>query len=306
MDIGPNILVIGNLNMDFVMQTSRVPLTGENVFGKDYCFVPGGKGGNQAVAAVMLGAKVHFAGKVGNDTYGIQLMKSLAQSGVSTEFLVMDNRLQTGLAAVMLEDNGQSSILIFSGANMDIQEQEIQKAFDNDYDSLLIQFEIPQQIVIEACRIARKRGIPVFVDAGPAQDFPLEEIRGIEILSPNEAEAQAMCGFAVNTGQKAQEAARILQQRSLAHYVVLKLGKRGAMLYSDGKAEFFPALKVQVVDTTAAGDAFTAAMTVEYLRHGDIHKAIRTANIAGAIAVTRLGAMPSLPTLEEIMKIGHN
>jgi ribokinase len=162
---------------------------------------------------------------------------------------------------------------------------------------------MPAGIVTEACRIAREKEIRVVVDAGPAQDFPLEEIQGLTILSPNEAEARAMCGIAADTDQRAVEAARILRQRSEARFVVLKLGGRGALLYSDGQAEFFPALEVEAVDATAAGDAFTAAMTVEYLRHGDIRRAVQTANIAGAIAVTRLGAQPSLPTKEEITGI---
>jgi len=286
--------------MDLVLRTPRVPLAGESFVGRDYSNIPGGKGANQAVAAALLGAKVDFAGKTGTDSNGVKLKEQLEKFGIGTEHFIMDEHSQTGLAAILLEDNGQNRIIVFLGANMQIRREDVQKALEKDYDAVIVQFEIPKEIVIDTCRTARKKNIPVIVDAGPAQDFPLEEIRGIDILSPNETETLAMCGIEPDSIKKASEAAKILKQRSDARYIVIKMGKKGAMLYSDEVTGLFPAPEVEAVDTTAAGDAFTAAMTVEYIKNGDIARAIRFANIVGAITVTRLGAQPSLPSLAEV------
>ena len=300
MEVKPNILVVGSINMDLVLRSSKIPVAGESFIGKDYCYIPGGKGANQAVAAALLGASVSFAGKAGSDSNGMRLKKLLEERGISTEFLMVDQNSQTGLAVVMLEDNGQNRIVVFPGANMEIQKEDIQKAFEKSYDAVLVQLEVPTEIVIETCRLAKEKNIPVFVDAGPAQSFPLENIKGIELLSPNESETYAMCGINVDTKERAEEAAKILMQRSDARFVVIKMGKDGAMLYSKDKMQFYPAIKVEVIDTTAAGDAFTAALTFEYIKHGDIERAIKFAIIVGAITVTRLGAQPSLPNIEEI------
>lgn len=302
MDKRPNILVVGSINMDLVLRTLRVPLAGESFFGRDYSYIPGGKGANQAVAAALLGAGIDFVGKVGKDSNGLRLKEELEKREISTRYFMVDEQSQTGLAVVMLEDNGQNRILVYSGANMQIRKEDIQKAFEKDYDMVIVQFEVPREIVIETCSLAKQRNIPVIVDAGPALDFPLEEIRGIHILSPNETETFSMCGIEPDSTEKAKEAAKILQQRCDANLIVIKMGKKGAMLYSDGRTELFPVPDVKVVDTTAAGDAFTAAMAIEYVKSGDIEKAIRFANIVGTITVTRLGAQPSLPSLYEVME----
>lgn len=295
-----NILVVGSTNMDLLLRTSRMPMVGETFIGRDYSYIPGGKGANQAVAAALLGANVDFVGKVGADTHGLRLKELLEKRAISTKYFTVDKTSQTGLAVVMLEGSGQNRIVLFPGANMQIQKEEIQNAFEKDYDAVVVQFEVPWEIVIETCRLAKQKRIPVVVDAGVAQGFPLEEIRGIDILSPNETEAFAMSGIEIDSVEKAKEAANILKQRSGARIVVLKMGKKGAMLVSDEISELYPVPEVEVIDTTAAGDAFTAAMTVEYINSGDIQRAIRFANIVGTITVTRLGAQPSLPSLSEV------
>lgn len=296
----PNILVVGSINMDLVLRTSRVPLAGESFLGSNYDYIPGGKGANQAVAAALLGANVDFVGKVGSDSNGFRLKELLEKKNISTKYFSVDEASQTGLAVVMLENSGQNRILVFLGSNMEIRIKDIQRAFEKDYDAVIIQFEIPEEIVIETCRLAKQKNIPVIVDAGPAKDFPLEQIKGIDILSPNETETFALCGIEIDTIEKAKEAAKILMDRSDAGMIVLKMGKNGAMLYSHDITEIYPVPEVKVIDTTAAGDAFTAAMTVEYINGGDIQRAIRFANIVGTITVTKLGAQPSLPLLSEV------
>ena len=191
----PDILVVGSINMDLLLRTPRVPMAGESFVGCDYGYIPGGKGANQAVAAALLGANVDFVGKVGSDAHGPKLKGLLEKNGVSARYLSVDESSQTGLAVVMLEDNGQNRIVVFPGANMQVRKEDVRRAFEKDYDAVIVQFEVSAEIVAETCRLAKEKGIPVVVDAGPAQDFPLEQIKGIDILSPNETETFAMCGI---------------------------------------------------------------------------------------------------------------
>lgn len=297
-----SILVVGSINMDLVLKTSRIPYAGESFFGDSYCHIPGGKGANHAVAAARLGAKVTFAGKIGNDANGMALKASLEKQGISTELLKVDENSPSGLAVIMLEESGQNRILVYSGANMELEPEEIVRAFEKSYDAVMLTLEIPQKVVIETCRKAKEKNIPVILDAGPAQSFPLEKISGIELLTPNETEATALTGLECNTKKDAEKAASALEEKSQARWIVIKMGEQGALLYHKGESELFPAHKVEVVDTTAAGDAFTAGLMIAYTQHGDIQKAIRYANVVGALTVTKLGAQPSLPTAEEVEK----
>ncbi len=298
----PVVLVVGSINMDLVLQTPRMPRPGESLIGQTYHHIPGGKGANQAVAAARLGADVTLAGKVGEDVNGMKLREHLDAQGIATHGIVSDANSQTGLAVIIVEVSGQNSIIVCPGANMDIRKDELQHAFAGGrYDAVMLQLEIPQEIVIECCNLARVAGIPVILDAGPAQAFPLEQVRGIAILTPNETEALALTGIEVRTLDDAARAASVLLARAQAHAVVMKLGEKGALLRTaEGANEHFPARGVEVVDTTAAGDAFTAAMTIRYLQTGDLREAIAFGNLVGALTVTRLGAQPSLPTSSEV------
>ncbi|HSV31150.1 MAG TPA: ribokinase [Atribacteraceae bacterium] len=296
----PSILVIGSINMDLVLQAERIPQAGETFFGQAYQYIPGGKGANQAVALARLGASVTFVGRVGNDTQGLRLREGLGREGIVTDFLKTDQKTQTGLAVIMVEETGQNRILAFAGANMAIQADDLLTAFEKPYQAVTYNLEIDQSIAVETCRIGRKKEIPIILDAGPAHRDSLQGIEHLEILSPNETETYALTGIMVSGSQEAYEAARRLVGACPARYVVIKMGEKGAYLYHDGQGEFFPGHRVRPVDTTAAGDAFTAAMTIEYLQRGDIREAIRFGNLVGALSVTRLGAQPSLPTRREV------
>lgn len=299
----PSILVIGSINMDLVLETTRIPEEGESFFGQKYQYLPGGKGSNQAVALARLGVQTSFFGKIGDDLHGQRLKRSLEKEGIATSDLMVDENSKTGLAVIILEKTGQNRILVYPGANMKITKKELKTVFDKNYDAILIQLEIPHEIIIEACLQAKRHDIPVILDAGPAQTFLLEKVNGMEILSPNETETAALTGISIKDKKTLREAAEILYQKSRARYIVIKMGKDGAILYYKDEFIHFPAYPVtKVQDTTAAGDAFTAAMTMSYIIDKDIKKAIRFGNKAGALAVTRLGAQPSLPYLEEIKK----
>ena len=187
---------------------------------------------------------------------------------------------------------------------MGLSVDDVRKAFNESYDAVLVQFEIPDETVLEVCRLAKEKNIPVVVDAGPAKNFPLEKIKGIEILSPNETEVFAMCGVDIKSEEDIEKAAKILKDRSECNFVVIKMGKEGAYVYSDDISKMIPVKrKVKAVDTTAAGDCFTAAMTVSFLKDKNIKKAIAYGHLAAGISVTRLGAIPSLPTANEIEKL---
>jgi len=294
------ILVIGSINMDLVMNVERVPMAGETILGHEYSYIPGGKGANQAVAAARLNGDVTFCGRVGDDPNGETLLRNLKDNGVDTSFIIKDNKSQTGLAAIPVESNGDNRIIVFSGANSCITKEDVDKALERSYDAVMLQLEIPLEIVYYAFEKASEKGIPVILDAGPAVKIDLSRLKGIHVITPNESETTALTGIQIDNTDDAVRAAKALADLTEESYVVIKMGDRGALLYKDGEYEVFPAYKVKAVDSTAAGDSFTAAMTLKMMQYGDIKRAIKYANAVGAICVSRKGAQPSLPTAEEV------
>ena len=293
----PSILIVGSVNTDLVIRTPRFPAAGESLVGMDYHRVAGGKGANQSVAVARLGARATFVGKIGRDPEGEMLRSQLRSEGICTDFVLGCESIQTGLAVIEINSQGENSIVMIPGANQYVIERDVEEALQaSSYDAVILQLEIPAQTVIAACRLANERNIPVVLDAGPAQEFPLEKLERLDILSPNETETFMLTGIQPVSLEKAEEAAKALLRRSRTKSVVLKLGDRGALLHDrEGSCEYFPAYAVDPVDTTAAGDAFTAAMTIRYLETGDLRQAIRFGNAAGALATMTLGAQPSLP-----------
>ncbi|HPT77565.1 MAG TPA: ribokinase [Candidatus Atribacteria bacterium] len=294
------ILVVGSINMDLVMSLERAPEAGETVLGDSYTYIPGGKGANQAVAAARLGAEVTFCGRVGDDANGEILLENLRKNGVDTAYITKDKDSQTGLAAIPVDATGQNRIIVFPGANGRVSKEDVDKALEQTYDAVMMQLEIPLETVYYTYKKAAEKGIPVILDAGPAMKVDLSRFEGISVISPNESEASAITGIKVQDEESALEAARYLARETKAGYVLIKLGSKGALLYEDGRHEIFPAFKVKAVDTTAAGDSFTAAMTLKMIEYGDIRKAMPYANAVGAICVSRMGAQPSLPTAEDV------
>ena len=296
----PRILVVGSLNMDLRLSLTRMPAAGETCFGRDYAYIPGGKGANQAVAAARLGGEVVFCGRRGKDANGSALEAGLQKEGVDVSLLTADPAAQTGLAVIPVEDDGQNRIVVLSGANMRVSAADLREAFRRPIDAVIAQLEIPLETVFALHAITREKNIPLILDAGPAMPLELERLEGIEVISPNETETSAITGIHVTDDPSALRAAEEIEKRSRAKYVVLKLGGRGCLLYGQGLRRFYPACPVRPVDTTAAGDAFTAALTVRYLETGDMEAAVSYANQAGALAVTRKGAQPSLPFADEV------
>lgn len=296
----PRILVAGSMNMDLVLQADRIPNEGESYFGQSYSYIPGGKGANQAAAASRAGADVTFVGRIGADAHGDAVIDNLARQGVSTNLIARDQSEPTGLAVIIIEPNGENRIMVYAGANMKMRADDLSAAFERDYDAVMINFEIPDEIIRAVLSRARAADIPVIVDAGPARPLPLSDLKGVEIISPNETETETLTGIVCSSLDEAARAGQRLIEETGARYAVIKLGERGALIVGTKEPVHVPGFMVTAVDTTAAGDAFTAAMGVRYLEENDIERAVRFGNAAGAVTVTRLGAQPSLPDRAEI------
>ncbi len=299
------VLVVGSSNIDFMLSTPYIPAPGETLLSQGaYSFVPGGKGANAAVAAANLGASVVFCSRVGDDAYGDRLKMLFSEKGIDTRFVSTDRFEQTGLAVVMIEKGGTNRIIVYPGANRRIAERDVDDSFSCYPDAVLSQLEIAPDTVIAASRRAAEDGIPFFLDAGPATpDFPLEKLEKLEIISPNETETEILTGIRPNNLNNCLRASIALCNRTKIRYVVLKLGARGCYVYDGKYCDLISPYDVSTVDTTAAGDAFTAALTVQYLRTGDIIESARFANAAGALAVTKLGALNSMPDLESVLTL---
>ena len=300
------ILVIGSANMDLSMNMYKVPLAGETLIDDGGVgYVPGGKGANAAVALKKLGADCYFCAKVGADLHGQKLYQYYKEQGINTSYIKVDRENQTGLAVVMKESDGNNRIIVYPGANATLSLDNINEAFECHPDALYLGFEIPFQTALYAAKAAASRGIPIFVDAAPAnKDHSLESLPMLEVFSPNETETETYTGILPQGTDSALRAALALYKRVKAKYIVIKQGDRGAFVY-DGKHFFVvPSIRLgKAVDTTAAGDAFTAALTVEYLNTDNIRTAVKYGVAAGAIAVTRRGASSSVPTEDEVRAV---
>ncbi len=300
----PNILIISSANMDFVMPLATLPARGQTVIesGK-YCYVPGGKGANSAVAVARLGGNCTFCAKLGRDDNGDALAALYEREGIDCRAIFRSHDTPTGLATIMVEADGANRIVVYPGANMTLTEEDIDFALDTAPDALYLQLEISHEAVLYAANEAAARGIPVFMDAGPADAaFPLEQLPPLVLFSPNETEAEIFSGISPDSEDNCLACAIALSKRVCAQYIVLKLGGRGAYLYDTAakKGRLLPPLPVDAVDTTAAGDAFTAALTLAYLQTNDMTAAVRYANAVGALTVSRAGASSSLPTKAEV------
>lgn len=292
--------VVGSINMDIILNAERIPETGENLLGTSYGYSNGGKGANQATALARLGANVKMIGKVADDTNGNKLLENLKNKNIDASGVATDGTA-TGLAAILIDGDGKNRIIVYEGANAEITPEAAVNSIDSDTQLLLVQFETNENVVISAVNHAVKNNIITVIDCGPAKEFSLEKMQGATIISPNESETKALTGILPVDENSVLEASKIIKDRSKAKFVVVKLGERGCSVWDGEKLTLMPAYESKVVDTTAAGDCFTAAMALEFIRTGDIYKACDMGNKAGSIAVSRMGASDSMPTVKEIL-----
>lgn len=296
------IIVVGSINMDLVVRTPRTPIPGETVLGCDFGTFPGGKGANQAVAAARQGADVTLIGRVGADAFGQQLVNNLQAEGIDTGHIGVDDSTASGVALIMLDAAGQNSIVVASGANHQLTPAHIEAAsmVFQGADLLLLQLETPLETVIVAAEQARAQNVRVVLNPAPAQPLPERLLSLVDVLIPNETETALLTGLRVETWAQVEPAASKLLADGVG-CVVVTLGAQGALLSQKGQPELHVAsFPVEVVDTTAAGDSFVGAFAVALAEHLPLETAVTRGCAAGALAATRLGAQPSIPTKAEI------
>ena len=296
-----NILVVGSSNTDMIIQLDRIPKPGETLLGGQFSTAPGGKGANQAVAAARAGGDVTFVARAGCDMFGDQAVAGFARDGIQTKYVFRDKAAPSGVALIFVAKDGENSIAVASGANGRLAPVNIRKARPAFAKAALmvVQLEIPLATVSAAAQLAVRHKVPVILNPAPAQALPDALLRNIAILTPNETEAELLTGVKVVTVDDAARAARILQDKGVGT-VIITLGARGAFVASAGVAQLVAGFKVKPVDTTAAGDVFNGALAVALAEGRPLLEAVRFANAAGALSVTRLGAQPSAPKRREI------
>lgn len=299
----PHLVVVGSINMDLVARVAQLPRPGETVQGLDFQTSPGGKGANQAVAAARLGARTTMIGRVGDDDLGGRLRASLERYGVDAAGVIATAGCASGVAMIHVAANGENSIVVVPGANGGLSADDIHARAEiiASADGLLLQLETPLDAVLAAAEIARRHGVRTILDPAPAPSSPLPaELYRLDLVTPNQTEAEALTGVRVDDLASAWAAADKILQRG-AGSVAIKLGSEGA-IYADsgGTRVRAPARPVRVVDTTAAGDAFTAALAVALAEGMDRATALAFACDEGALAATRPGAQGAMPTRAEV------
>ena len=301
--MAPRVLVVGSINMDLIVRCRAIPKQGETVRGQDLHTAPGGKGANQAVACSRLGAKTAMVGRVGKDEFGARLRAGLAADSVDVGSVRVDPQAGSGVALILLEEGGQNRIVVMSGANARLGDEDIALARDllRGSDIVLMQLEVPLAVVEAVATEARAQSVTSVLDAGPATaaaaDIGLPSL--VDVISPNETEAEALTGVAVRTLADAKRAAERLRKMGACD-VVLKLGDDGAYWIGEQGERHIAGFAIEPIDTTAAGDAFTACLSVSLAEGVEMPEAIHRANAAGALACLKLGAQPSMPTADAL------
>ncbi|MBP9017660.1 MAG: ribokinase [Paludibacteraceae bacterium] len=295
------ILVVGSSNTDMVVKSERLPVPGETVLGNSFMMNPGGKGANQAVASSRLGGNVTFITKTGNDLFGRQSIELFTEENINTNYVFSDPNHPSGVALIMVDSLGENCIVVASGANMSLSPHDIEKsknAFEQA-DILLMQLEIPMQTVEYAAKIAFEKGIKVILNPAPAAFLSNDLFKCLYVIVPNKTEAEVLSGINVSDIDSAKRAADIIASKGV-NIVVITLGSKGALIKDGNEYNYVEAEKVEAVDTTAAGDTFCGALSVALSEGLSIVEAVKLANKASAITVTREGAQNSIPYRNEI------
>ncbi|ATD54479.1 ribokinase [Clostridium chauvoei] len=302
------ICVLGSMNMDLVLQIEDMPKVGETILSKGFKKIPGGKGANQAVAAQRYGAKVYMVSKVGKDENGKVLVDKLIEDKINTNYVLIDEKEPTGMAMIMVNENGNNSIIVVPGANMAITNEDIEgsKEAIKESDIVISQFETPINVTLEAFKEAKKLNKFTILNPAPAKEIQEELLNYTDIIIPNETEAELITGVKVIDLESAKMAASKMIAKGVK-FVIITLGSRGAAVISKEDARIIDAFKVNAIDTTAAGDSFIGALSsrlnTNNLTFEDLTEAVRFGNKVSSIAVQREGAQPSIPYLDEVLEI---
>lgn len=304
----PKVTVVGSLNIDLVCHAIRRPDKGETIIGDAFDIFTGGKGFNQATAAARLGAEVALVGSVGSGPFGDLLLTALKKENINSKFITRRTDIGTGIATIVVEPDGDNSIIVVPRANMALTTADIDAAADciADADALLLQLETPMVASEHAAAIAKQHGTRVVLNPAPAQPLPDSLLRYVDILTPNQSETALLSGIQINSHDAARRAAETLRGRMVDtenSAIVLTLGAQGSLMLTETTSKLVPALPVQPVDTTGAGDAFCGALATALASDENLQSAVEFANAAGAAAVTVIGATPSMPTRTKIERL---
>jgi len=296
------IVIVGSSNMDMVVKTDHIPAPGETVLSGAFFMNPGGKGANQAVAVARLGGEALFISKMGNDVFGKQFSQLFSEEGIDTRYIVSDEDLPSGVALITVDEAGENSIVVASGANANLQSKDIDGALAQVAGAgiLLVQLEIPMETVNYVVKYASQQGVKVILNPAPANILSQELLECVYILTPNKKEASMIAEVEVTDMESAKIAAQIICSKGARH-VVITMGALGALICNDGQFSVVAARKVQTVDTTAAGDVFNGALAVAVSEGKNLEEAVDFACEAAAISVTRLGAQSSIPYRTELI-----
>ena len=295
------VVVVGSYNTDLTIKTKKIPRPGETVIGGVFSRGGGGKGANQAIAAARVGARVSLIAKVGDDPLGKEAMARLIEEQIDTHHMLLDPDVPTGVAFIVVDDHGENSIVVASGANACLTPLDIEQAGETIASAkvLLVQLESPLDAVRSAISIARSNGLVVILNPAPAHTLDPELLSEIDIITPNAVEAEMLTGIKINNEESLRAAAQTLLQFGIGR-VLITLGKRGVFSTTKMKTELIPAFKVLAIDSTGAGDIFNGALAAFLAEEMPIEEAARMASAAAAIAVTRMGAQVSAPFRSEI------
>lgn len=297
----PKVTVVGSFNTDLMVRTPRMPVKGETILGGPFLSGPGGKGANQAVAAARLGAEVTMLVKLGKDAFGDLAQANLEKEGILPKYILRSAESHTGVAFIIVDDTGENMIVVAGGTNdrMTTADVDIAREAICTADIVLMQLEVPLAVIEYTARMADEAGVKVMLNPAPGQRLPADLLKRIDYLTPNETEAELITGQKIASVEDAQLAARDLLASGVGT-AVITLGSNGALVVTSEKSEHVPGQKVQVVDTTGAGDAFNGAFAVALAEGKGLAEAAAFANVAAAIQVTRLGTAPAMPFRQEV------
>ncbi|WP_343009781.1 ribokinase [Clostridium celatum] len=302
------VCVLGSMNMDLVVKVNDIPRVGETILSKSFEKIAGGKGANQAVAAKRCGAEVAMIAKIGKDENGQILKDKLIEDNIDVKYVFEDKREATGMAIIMVNENGNNSIIAVAGSNMTIDEYEIEASVEKikEYDILISQFETSEEMTLKAFLKAKEFGKITILNPAPAKKINEELLKVTDIIVPNETEAEVLTGIKVETLEDANKAGQAFLEKGV-NFVIITLGSKGAAVIGKDFCELVPAYKVNAIDTTAAGDSFIGGLSSKLdfknINKESLIKAVNFGNKVSSISVQRKGAQPSIPYLKEIEEI---
>ena len=298
------IVIVGSINTDMIVKVPRIPKPGETILGGKFSTAAGGKGANQAVAAARAGGDVTFIARVGNDMFGKQALEDFESNNINAKYIKTDNAEPSGVALIFVDEKGENSIAVASGANARLSHRDVTEAEEviKSADILLMQLETPMESVKRAAKIAKEAGVKVILNPAPACPLDNTLLSTLYVITPNESEAELLTDISVTDFPSAEKAAFILLDRGV-EVAIITMGIKGALIKTRELTKIVPGFKVNAVDSTAAGDVFNGSLVVAMAEGKTLEETVQFANAAAALSVTKLGAQPSAPKRVEIERM---